>query len=176
MSPQWSVIIIINIIAALLLPLLNKNSSELSLPLFATALFGAVLQKLSLFWNTYPWNVLFKLSILLNTLFLNNHNLKIIVIEQLRSRKCSFYSVCTEVCMDWILDFLDPDSGFFQQDQEWVFLSCSRMRFGFGFCFYWKNITGCLIDLYLPRLKEDSDCLNVVGTGSGLDSDSQFAK
>jgi len=78
--------------------------------------------------------------------------------------------------MDWILDFLDPDSGYFQQDQEWGFLSSSRIRIGSGFCFYCKNITGCLLDLYIPGVKKESDCLNQVGTGSGLDSDSQFAK
>jgi len=27
-----------------------------------------------------------------------------------------------------------------------------------------------------PELKQESDCLNLVGTGSGLDSDSKFAK
>jgi len=43
------------------------------------------------------------------------------------------------------------DSGFSQQDQEWGFLSCSRIWF--GFCFYWKIVTGCLLDLYLQALK-----------------------
>ena len=88
----------------------------------------------------------------------------------------SQYICRPEVCMDWILDFLDPDSGCFQQDQEWGFLSHSRMRIEFGFYFYWKSVTGCLLDLYLPWLKQESDCLNLFGTGSGLDSDSQFAK
>ena len=39
-----------------------------------------------------------------------------------------------------------------------------------------KNVTGCLLDLYLPGLKQESDCLNLVGTGSGLDLVSKFAK
>ena len=55
-----------------------------------------------------------------------------------------------EVCMDWMLDFLDPVSGCFQQDQDWDFLSWSRIRIGFGLCFYWKNVTGCLLNLYFP--------------------------
>ena len=33
-----------------------------------------------------------------------------------------------------------------------------------------------MLDLYLPGLKPDSDCLNLVGNGSGSDLDSQFAK
>ena len=82
----------------------------------------------------------------------------------------------TQVCMDWILDFLDPDSGCFQQDQEWGSLSSSRIRIGFGFCFYWKNVTGSLLDLYFPGLKQESDGLNLLGTGSRLDLDSQFVK
>jgi len=36
------------------------------------------------------------------------------------------------------------------------------------------NITVCLVDLYLPGLKQELDCLNLVGTESGLDS--KFAK
>jgi len=55
--------------------------------------------------------------------------------------------------MDWILDFLEPDSGFFQQDQEWGFLSCSRIQI--GFYYYWKNVTGCLLDLHLPGVKQN---------------------
>jgi len=39
---------------------------------------------------------------------------------------------------------------------------------GFGFCVYWKNVTSCLLDLYLPRLKQESDCLNQACTGSGF--------
>ena len=42
--------------------------------------------------------------------------------------------------------------------------------------FYWRKVTGSLLDLLFPGLKQESDCLNLVGTGSGLDSDSQFAK
>jgi len=41
--------------------------------------------------------------------------------------------------MNWILAFLDPDSGCFQQHQEWGFISCSRNRIGFEFCFYWRK-------------------------------------
>jgi len=33
-----------------------------------------------------------------------------------------------------------------------------------------------LLDLYLPGLKQESDWLNLVGTGSGFDLDSKFAK
>jgi len=41
---------LLNLIAALLHPLLNKNSSELSLPLFATAPFAALKNFLVLFY------------------------------------------------------------------------------------------------------------------------------
>jgi len=83
-----------------------------------------------------------------------------------------------EVCKDWIMDFLDPDSGCFQQDQELGFLSCSQNRIGFGFCVYWKNFANCLLDLYLPGIKQESDCLNLVtvSSRSKLDLDSKFAK
>jgi len=40
----------------------------------------------------------------------------------------------------------------------------------------WKNVTGCLLDLYFPGLEQESNCLNIVVTSSGLDSDSRFAK
>jgi len=82
----------------------------------------------------------------------------------------------TEVCMDWILDFLYLDSGSFQQDQEWDFLNVSRIRIVFTektfriLCLLKKH-SGCLLDLYLPWLIKESDCLNLVGTGSGLESD-----
>ena len=39
-----------------------------------------------------------------------------------------------EVCMDWILDFLDPDSGCDRQDPDSGFLNKNRTRTGFGFC------------------------------------------
>ena len=78
--------------------------------------------------------------------------------------------------MDWISDFLDPDTGCVQQDQEFGFPSYSRIRTGFGFCTYWKNVTGCLLYWYSTGFKQDSDSLNLVGTGSGVDSDSKFAK
>jgi len=39
-----------------------------------------------------------------------------------------------EVCMDWILDFLDTDSGCIHQDPVSVFLSKNRILTGFGFC------------------------------------------
>jgi len=50
------------------------------------------------------------------------------------------------VCMDWIWDFLDSDSCSLQQDQEWGFLCCSWSRNGFGFCIFWTNGVGCLLD------------------------------
>jgi len=31
---------------------------------------------------------------------------------------CFCFGYPSEVWMDWISDFLDPDSGYFQQDQE----------------------------------------------------------
>ena len=40
-----------------------------------------------------------------------------------------------------------------------MFFFCSWIRV--GFCFYWKNVTGCLLDLYLSGLKQVSDCLNL---------------
>ena len=44
------------------------------------------------------------------------------------------------------------------------------------FVFTEENITVCLLDLYISGLKQESDYLNLFGTGWGLDSDSQFAK
>jgi len=45
-----------------------------------------------------------------------------------------------EVCMDWILDFLEPDSGCLRQDPDSNFLNKNRIRAGFGFCnFMMKN-------------------------------------
>jgi len=40
----------------------------------------------------------------------------------------------------------------------------------------WENVAGCLLDLYLPGLNQESDCLCLVGTGSWPDSDSLVAK
>ena len=78
------------------------------------------------------------------------------------------FRVATEVHMDWILDCLDPDSGCFQQDQEWGFLSCSRIRIGFGFCVYWKKT---LLFVWFTYIYPDSNrsriAWMVVGTGSG---------
>jgi len=91
-------------------------------------------------------------------------------------RKITPFMRTSEVCMDWILDFLKLDSGYFHRDQEWGFLSVVESGLDLGFVFTEKNVTGCLLDLYLPGLKQESDCLNLIGTGSGLDSDSQFAK
>jgi len=51
-----------------------------------------------------------------------------------------------EAYMGWILDFLGPDCCCLQQDREWSFLCCSWI--GFELCVCWKNITGCLFDLY----------------------------
>jgi len=39
-----------------------------------------------------------------------------------------------------------------------------------------KRFTGCLPELYLCGVKQESDCLRHVSTGSGADSDSKFAK
>jgi len=36
--------------------------------------------------------------------------------------------------MDWILDFLNPDSGCVWQDPDSGFLNKNRFRTGFGFC------------------------------------------
>jgi len=48
--------------------------------------------------------------------------------------------------------------------------------YGLDFVFTEKNVTGSSLDLYFPRLNRESDCLVLVGTGSGLDSDSKFEK
>jgi len=40
--------------------------------------------------------------------------------------------------MDWILDFLNPDSCCLEQDHEWGFLC--RSSIGFGFCVCWKTL------------------------------------
>jgi len=74
---------LLKIIAALPLPLLNKKSSELSLPLFATAAFGELSKfcsfaEVGLILKSHL-EIFFKLSILLGAPFLNNHDLKIIV-------------------------------------------------------------------------------------------------
>ena len=90
--------------------------------------------------------------------------------------KCCSFCYSSEVFMNWISDFLDPDYGCVQQDQEFGFPSCSRIRAGFGFCTYWKNVTGCLLCWYSTGFKQESDSLSLVGAGSGVDSDSKFAK
>ena len=69
--------------------------------------------------------------------------------------------------------FFDQDSCCFQQDQEWDFLFYSWRRIGFRFWLCWKNVAYCLLDLYLCGVKQESDCLCHVGTGSGADSDLQ---
>jgi len=71
--------------AALLLSLLNKNSSKLSLPLFATATFGELLKfvlfcRIRVYFLVSPWNV-FKIINFVGCPFLNNHDLWTIVIE-----------------------------------------------------------------------------------------------
>ena len=44
------------------------------------------------------------------------------------------YSKTPVVCMDWILEFLDPDSRSLQQDQKWDFLCCiARVGFDLDF-------------------------------------------
>jgi len=53
----------------------------------------------------------------------------------------------------------------------WGFLCCTRNRIGFGFCVYWKNVTGCLLELCLCGFKQESDCICHAGTESGADSD-----
>ena len=40
----------------------------------------------------------------------------------------------------------------------------------------WENVTGCLVDLYLCGVKQESDCLCHVGNGSGANSDWILAK
>ena len=56
------------------------------------------------------------------------------------------------------------------------FFCCSRIWTGFGFCVCWKNITSCLLDLYLCGVKQESNYLCHFGTESGGDSDWKFAK
>ena len=72
--------------------------------------------------------------------------------------------------------FFGSDTCCLQQDQEWGFLCSSRSRIEFGFYVCWKNVTGCLLNLYLSGVKQESVCLCHVGTGSGMDSVSKFAK
>jgi len=48
--------------------------------------------------------------------------------------------VCTRGAHGLDFDLFGPDSCCFQRDQEWGFLSCSRIRIWFGFCVYWKNV------------------------------------
>jgi len=67
-----------------------------------------------------------------------------------------------------ILDFLKPDSGCFQQDQVWGYLSCSRIWIGIGYWFYWINVNDSLLDLYFHGLKQESDCFNLFGIRSGF--------
>jgi len=45
-----------------------------------------------------------------------------------------FHSLISEVCMDWILDFLDPDSGCVWQNPDSGFFNKNRIRIGLGFC------------------------------------------
>jgi len=46
--------------------------------------------------------------------------------------------------MDWILEFLDPDSCCLQQDQEWLLFAVSRAALYLDFVFAEKNVGGCL--------------------------------
>jgi len=39
----------------------------------------------------------------------------------------------TGLCVDWILGFLDPDSGCVRQDPDSGFLDKNRIRAGFGY-------------------------------------------
>ena len=48
--------------------------------------------------------------------------------------------VCTRGAHGLDFDLFGPDSCCFQRDQEWGFLSCSRIRIWFGFSVYWKNV------------------------------------
>jgi len=55
-----------------------------------------------------------------------------------------------EVCMDWILDFsirtpaasnrIMSEISFLYPDPDWIWI-----------CFYWKNVTSWLLDIYLPE-------------------------
>ena len=80
------------------------------------------------------------------------------------------------VCMDYILDFLDPDSCWLQQEQEWGFFAVTGLGFDFVFAektlmvlFVWFAFTPSQtgIALFVSAL---------VGTGLGADSDSIFTK
>ena len=57
-----------------------------------------------------------------------------------------------------------------------VFFPVAGSRLDLDFVFTEKKLTVCLVDIYLPEIKQESDCLNLFGTGSGLESYSKFAK
>ena len=48
-----------------------------------------------------------------------------------------------------------------------VFFAVAWYGLDLYFVFTEKNVAGSLLDLYFPRLKQESDCLVLVGTGSG---------
>jgi len=76
--------------------------------------------------------------------------------------------LCYRGVHGWILDFLDPDSGCFQQDQEWGYLSCSRILMDFVFT---EKTLLVLCLTYISRTQTGVGFLETSCTGSGLDSD-----
>jgi len=68
-------------------------------------------------------------------------------------RKITPFMRTSEVCMDWILDFLKLDSGYFHRDQEWGFLSVVESGLDLGFVFTEKT----LLVVYLTYIYPDSN-------------------
>ena len=68
------------------------------------------------------------------------------------------------------------DFGFFEsrlllpRTGSWVRFSLPQLYWVWILCLL-KNITGCLLDLYICGVKQESDCLFHVGAESGADSD-----
>jgi len=60
--------------------------------------------------------------------------------------------------MDWILDFWYWTSVASNSTRSVVFFPVAGS--GLDFVFTEKNVAVCLIDIYLPGLKQESDCLN----------------
>jgi len=59
--------------------------------------------------------------------------------------------------MDLILHFLDLDSGASNRNRSEIFFPVAGTGLDLAFGVYCRNVTGCLLDLYLPEPKQESD-------------------
>jgi len=78
--------------------------------------------------------------------------------------------------MDWILDFLDRTPAASNRIRSEVFFPVAGSGLDLDFVFTEKNVSVCLVDIFLPGLKQESYCLNGSWYRIRLDLDSKFAK